>query len=304
MTESLNNSSIDPSLVVGNRQGTAEMLHAAMTEVIPILDMEDAESRRYTASAYIDRRVQELAQTDNGKPVGFAHGGTETFIGPQTAMIGAALMDKPYYLDDPKAYEAAVPTIKAGYDYYQDKLTPEKAYINAVIAGANYGQAVYFESYVGDLARRGAVSGDFIDEDAKEANSIADYKRVAVCQERAGVAHDTLLIFGVTSRLEGGYLESTDKDGSKQSEAHAFLVVTTHEGEQFIFDPTNPIVHKDKDGAIKNISPAIYSLNDPNADRQVVKLKQFDTAEDGTQAKSTRELTYYFGTMPIESRLS
>lgn len=295
----------DPSRLIGNTgRHPAEELHAAMADVVPINNLPE-EVAAEAFAAYVDARASELAKDDMGESVGnAARTEVDTFIGPNTMMLNSAWLDKAYHLDDNAAYAEAYPTFRTAYKNLLDRLGPEKGYINAAVAGVNTGQAVYFQSYRGDMAKRVYAVGDFVDDSATDVLSIARYKGVAICQERAAVAHNTLRIFGIDSKFESGYIRQTHEDGSFDQEKHAYVVVTNSENEKFLFDPTNPIVHRDSDGAIKGIQPAVYKINDPEADHQVVQLKEYVAAEDGSSTMRTQELTYYFGMTPPDERLS
>lgn len=264
-------------------------------EVTPLFELDETTAVE-AFHDFVARRIDELSVGEQQTSVGAAKGGTDEFIRPQTEMILSELLSRPYHMDDPSAYETAFPQIRNLYKQYVEKMSPEKSYLNAVIQGANFAQAVYFGSVVGNPHKRSEVSDDIVSDDPlPETFSIADFEHGAMCQERAGVVHNTLHIFGVESSFVAGDLSVNHEDGSTNSEPHAFLVITGSEGQKYILDPTNPVVYKDEEGQIKTFTPALYKLERGSEGRQHVTLAEFTLIDGAPQQSKTQKLTYSLG---------
>lgn len=284
----------DPSLQAGAvMPGHEDLLQNAMAEVVPLFALVEADSTA-AVSDYVTRREAELSQTDRRDSISILQGGTDTYIAPETAMIMSVMFAKPYYLDDKRAYEAAFPYIRSAYGVLREQLPENRAYLNAVIEGVNTGQAMYFGSIAGDPRQRMMLAADIIsDEDEDIAPlSVAEFKTSAMCMERAGVAHNGLLVFGVASNFEAGELGVKSDDGSVDTEAHAFLTITGTEGKRYIYDPTNPILVKNEDGGVIAIKPALYPLDTDENGQQEVQLREFTVRDGQTQETRSRTLVY------------
>lgn len=282
----------------GDAQVPAENveLRNAMNEVVPMFEIDQEQAETAAVSDYVQRRMGELSESDPGEAIGLVSGGTDKFIAPDTPMIMSALMSKPYYLNDPGAYEKAFPYIKRSYEGMVTSLSPERAYLNAVLNGVNFGQIQYFGSIAGDIDHRMAVAADFItDDDAEEVPvSIADFNTSAMCQERAGIAHNGLLIYGVESKFEVGSLGVKKDDGTVESEPHAFLTITGTSGNRSIYDPTNPILIKDETGEVVSVRPAFWKLSPDEKGQQEVQLREYTVTGGKPQESRNRTLIYTF----------
>lgn len=288
-------SGIDPSATITNLPAQSETLQQVAGEVLPTFGL-DQETGAAAFHDFAAQRVEQLSAEDPKKPIGAAYGGTDQFISPETGMILSGLFDKPYHLDDPRVYDVAFPRVREFYNKFQGKVSDEKAYVTAVIHGANYAQAEYFGSVVGDAANRGLVTADNVSDEGidQEDASIADFKQSAQCQERAGIVHNTLHMFGVKSELITGDLASEQQNGTHASEPHAFLVIDGSEGQQYIFDPTNPIIVRDESGKITSFKPALYPLDLDQQGQQRVEFTEFTDIDGQKQPAKTQTLTYSF----------
>lgn len=269
----------------------AEQRRTIMERVLPILELEGEEFDN-AVTAFVTARIDELPKHSSTPSISMVHGGTSEFIGPETAMVASGIMTRPYYLDDPKAYEASFSYVKKYYEQFKSKLPADRAYLNAVIAGTNYGQAQYFETYAGDPAARLRAMADIIDDDVPESSSIADFKKIAVCQERAGVVHNTLLILGIDSKFETGYMSVENEDGTVDREAHAFLTATNSAGERVLFDPTNPILIKDESGNVVSIAPTHFKMNDTTGMEVDGDIKERTIVDGKQEVTRSRRVTY------------
>jgi len=165
-------------------------------------------------------------------------------------------MGKDYKLDDPTIYDHIAPLLYTTYHKIFEKVggDPVRAYLNAAIRTAQYTQQVYFGSVAGNVKKRWQLLGDILDDDT-EVKSITDLKSVAVCSERAAVANNVLQILGFNPVLETGQL---DAEGTPQPEAHVFLFIQGSNGEEHLYDPTNPQPYYDSEGNLLETAPALY----------------------------------------------
>jgi hypothetical protein len=275
-----------------------ENMHAVMERVLPIFELE-GEDFDNAVHEFVAARTVELESHGTESSIGHHDGGTDKFIGPDTAMVGSMLMSKPYYMDDPSAYEIPFKNMKQYYDLYKTKLPTDRAYLNAAVNGVNLGQAQYFESIVGDPGAHRMVMADIIDFDDLDVStpdngSIADFKKVAMCQERTAVAHNTLKILGVDSRYETGYVSVMNEDGSEQGEPHGFVTFLNTQGGRVLFDPTNPVLVRNERSEITTISPFHFKIGDM-ADNKAHGVLVERTVTDGELVVTrSRELTYTF----------
>lgn len=296
-SDPMNNSpSYDPSLMTGDIVvDPLENQHEVMAKVLPMFELGD-EAFKLAVSEFVNKRVNELSVDAETKYVGYTGGGTEKFIGPHTPMMLSPLLTREYYLDDNAAYVASFEYVRQTYRKFlaRHPENPDKAYINAVLQGANLGQATYFESwYSTNLGARLDVSADIVSEEVPEV-SVADFKRIAACQERAGVAHNTLKIFGLSSRFEAGSVSVQNEEGGVYSEEHAFVSVKNIDGSKVIFDPTNPKYIKNKEGDIVNATASLYKMEDASASAFTGNLTESTRTDDGTNETRNREVTFTF----------
>jgi hypothetical protein len=306
---------------VSERAEQEASLRQTMAEIVPMFDMEP-EAGRDSFSTFVDRRIEELSSlpgddnldvSDPSKKIGLFYGGSDAFLPSDVEMVSTALTSRPYYLDDPNAYKQVFDSLSA---LYKEASRPDRdaqsVFFSAAVSATNVEQANYFGSTYGDEAGRQAVLEDIIDfSDSEEARriSIADLKGVAMCQERAGVAHNTLQILGFTSsKFVSGFLrdahehetimeESEEKGGGSTGTegAHAFVRFTGANGE-YIFDPTNPIIVRAENQAVLAIKPAIYKIEDPSSGVQEVGMIDRTVLADGSSVDRVRNVVYGLGT--------
>ncbi len=269
-----------------------EIRLAVMEQVLPIFELEGDEFDA-AAAVFVAQRSTELSEHDTSRTVGHDHGGTEEYISSETEMLSSTLFSRPYYLDDLSAYTTSFEIVKGDFENLKAKFSVDKAYLNAVIRGANAGQARYFKSIRGNLLEYSNILADVISDDEESPRiSIADLKRVAICQERAAVVHNTLQIFGIDSRFEAGDLSVKNEDGSVDSEHHAFITFSNNEGERYVFDPTNPVITKDGDGNIISLAPNLIKVQPDSPGHVVGTLKSYGITDGKRVETRKREITY------------
>lgn len=285
MTNELTNSS--PANLAAAYQ---EQLEQAMSVVVPMLGLE-SEAMQTELSTYVHQRVDELSPTSDTESVSLGQGGTERYINRDVEMAPGIFYVRPFKLDDTAAYEASIPYIAEAFSVLSDLEDAKRSYITAVLRGVNLGQAVYFESYEGSPSRHAKIT-DLLVDDNQEGLSISSFGDAAICLQRAAVAHNTLHIFGISSRLEVGKLSHTSDQGEEISEAHAFLTIIGSDGTKYIFDPSNPIKHVNEVGQTVYIEPAIYELNPDEEGRQMVSLAEYTIDGGVTKQTGSKTITY------------
>ncbi|MDB5168647.1 MAG: hypothetical protein JWO41_3 [Candidatus Saccharibacteria bacterium] len=279
----------DPTVIAAH-----ERLQASMADILPLFEL-DAETGAAAFHDYITQKSTELAVEDGGKTISAGSGGTDTFIGPETNLL-IGTMYRDFRMDDPKAYEASLSFIKQQFNDLKDKMPHDRAYMNAVIAGATVGQVDYFGSVGGSAEKMAKISADLISEDVAPYVSISEYGQAAMCNQRSAVVHNTLHLFGVGSRLELGNLGTINPDGSVTQEQHAFLTIQNSKGQRVIFDPTNPIAYRNEEGVATWVKPALYPVKLDEEGRQRVALDEIIVAGGKHERRTAHELVYTLDT--------
>lgn len=277
-------------------------LEHVMAQAIPLFEAEDDQAVTHFAE-FIDRRVDELSagSSEDKGAIGSEVLVEEGFIAEDRNMY-ISMLSKPVVMDDRTAYSTAAPYVKHFFADMPESLSQRAAYVNAVIRAANFGQAAYFKSYVGDFHQREQISGDFIsDEPSTGANSdvvsISDFEGAAMCLERAALVHNTLHIFGLRSTLVLGKMGdlAEGKDGIVR---HAFLVVEGSDGTKYLFDPTNPRTLKNTEGVIIQIEPNTAKLELDENGEQELQLAGYELNNDGEAVQTESHTLKYI--MPPE----
>lgn len=192
---------------------------------------------------FVTSRIAVLAEGTSRSTVTYDTCSFTDFIAPDRPIFPAddVLDQKPFVLDDPSAYELILSQVRTEYAKMVQKSAPDRALINAALKGSFYGQAKYFGSYKYD----GGPRLDRIEKGEESSTPGATSVRViggaAQCAERAAVAHNGLLMVGVSSKYCIGRLEKYNNGGQKVAmEAHAFLEVLGSDGSTVLYDPSNP----------------------------------------------------------------
>ena len=63
-------------------------------------------------------------------------------------------------------------------------------------------------------------------------------------------------------------------------------------GDEYIFDPTNPVTIKDEEGIVIDIYPAIYKVTEPDSDTVSGTLREFVRAGGEEREVRARQVTY------------
>lgn len=251
-------------------------LHRIQSELIPLLDLnKDGEAFQHKSQAFLDKRLAELHDTTVRPPDGTidaSKGNFRGFIMPDTEIFPFAI-GKGYRLDDDKIYAEVLPHLHRFYHHIvgsgEPDLDLEVAYFQAALYAAQYTQQSYFGSVhnkPGAFDKRDFLLLDLPEDEenqARASRSISEFKGVAMCTERAAVANNVLRVLGMKPVLELGELKIEEGP----SEPHSYLLVRDPKGRELIFDPTNPILVFDENGALTQTTPALYSAEDSLKER-------------------------------------
>ena len=266
----------------------------------------DDEAFESASQEFLHNRLAELTTGEHQEAIrADQNSSLQGFIQPDTQIFPEAL-GKGYRLDDLEIYSEALPYLRRFYTNILPQLgDPEKAFRNAVLFAAQNTQQSYFGSVhsgANALAAREMLTGDFMDDDAPDVRSIAKFKGVAMCAERAAVANNVLQVFGMQPVLELGKLQIDDK----HPELHAYLFIRDGKGEERVFDPTNPTLTFGTDGSLLQVNPAFYPAGDSltfrDPDTPIVATHR--TYEfDGEAKVIQKEETYRFSVGPFGQEL-
>ena len=236
--------------------------------LIPLLDLPEGE---YLTSigGFVQKRLTELESSPrtvqmldglHGNYQGFLHSDVE--VNP--AVFGAG-----FKIDDPAIYRDLFTRLR----YFQDvfKATAvgdDKDYEKAVFHAIQYALQDYFGNVVPSdagmkrreqMVWRGAVHAVGEEDQAYEPASIAEFKDIALCAERAAVANNMLQLLGFEPVMVSGKLERED---DTEPELHSFLVIRNCEGREMIYDPSNPIIVLNQEDKAAQMGPALYGTED------------------------------------------
>ena len=211
-------------------------------------------------------------------------------------------------MDDPAAYAKAFKWVKRQYAIGRenDPAGPARTtYMNAAIQGSVIGSLEYFGPHNGNDRSRMLIAGDIVGgDDAHNPMapvSIRDFGAAAKCVERAAVTHNTLRILGVDSRFNWGKLQLLGEGEVVKEEAHAWLTIKTDSGIHVLFDPTNPKLHKDKDGSVVWADPILRLVDtDRWMDGVDAEVPTYQADAGGSpQVISRHDVRYHYEESPF-----
>ena len=192
-------------------------------ELTPLLEITNHDEFTEQSQIFLEQRLAQLEATPTVPQIDASLGNFQGFIAPTTVVSPWAL-GKGYKLDDPSMYANLLPNMKSYYQAYAQVVDdPAKAYRNAALATAQHTQQSYFgnvHSGNGGGGARESLLDDYVDDESPAVRSIAEFKGVAMCAERAAVANNALQVLGVSPVLEMGSWESETHTSPEQ---HAYL---------------------------------------------------------------------------------
>ncbi len=232
----------------------------------------------FEVQKFIEERVEDLERntepTQISAPAGMSSGENcfySEHIHPETD-IRRSLMVEPFHLDDPKVYSVLIEVLQ---EYKQMGESLEK-----VIPGAvQHTLTEYFGNPFGtsttETKNREFYSKRAVPEKGPVSLVELKGKNIAVCAEKASLAHNLFRFLGFDS-----YLVLSQKCELKEGEKeplHAYNIIKRGD-KYFLFDPTNPGTSEHKaTGKIERYHPAIYAISE----------EQFEEIEKGNTVKIT-----------------
>lgn len=257
-----------------------------------IIEEKDAIKQQAQRQEFIDKRIASLSKEVKNIPsvIAIFTRKQDDFILPETRVQRHILMPG-FYINDPEIYKIFMKYIVQEYPKYKGTGLSGTVFLPVI-----YTLGEYFGNYYGTQHTEERNRQFYYQQ--SESIDIAECKgkQLAVCAEKATVAHNLLKIFGIDSHL----IISPNCHINSERGAHAYIVFTTPKGK-FIFDPTNSVLVEDKDDHVKHIFPAIYKISDQeyqyimSNDGNQVSIQHYDQIVDGTkyQQKEAQQRKYW-----------
>ncbi len=287
----------------GSDSTGVETLRKAMSEILPLFDLPEAEFMG-EEKRYVSSRVEFLSAQSRVDYIAYETS-VEEFISPTTdidAHFSEGIFDlRPFRLDDAAMYTGLLPALKTRYArYLKDGRNPEDAFFTVAVLGAEEVQRRYFGNKIGQQNSGKIV--DILSEDIGDNSqqepfvSISALKDSPMCLQRAVVEHNLLKVLGVDSTLTKGTLTFQLEDKEPKTEHHAFLIVNNENGDPRIIDPQNPILKKRiaQDGTVSLIGASTRSIPiTPGKNHyESVGVHEVIVGSDGSETRSQVRLNY------------
>lgn len=218
-----------------------------------IVDIQDEQEQELAMQKIIDERLAELQQESPEKQKDF---GTKDvmgkFIHPETEIIKRYGFDT-LKLNDPDVYKVLLEAFSAYHKTW--KIDTKQIVMQSVdrALGLYFGNAYTNDHTVSENIRF------YIDHGDPENINLSELKgkRIAVCSEKASLAHNYLKFLGVDSHLISS-LNCKLTEGNNDS--HAYNLISTKNGE-FLYDPSNPVIIRDAQDEILTTDAAVYPIS-------------------------------------------
>lgn len=223
-----------------------------------IVLIQDPQERQKRTNAFIQQRVSRLTKQSVERDV--AEGIIRDFIHPKTVLRPNAEYPG-FNLDDPSAYTILFDTIrefKEDPDWQKKPIDSSYAvhitllkYFGGVSKDTmpDYKTIYKYLSTIKQESRRHGIDFDSISIPINYFKN----NRIGHCLERSAMAHNLFTFLGVESILILGGLQEPEPIG------HAFIL-TRQGDEHFIFDPMNPIIYFNNQGARINSYPSNHRI--------------------------------------------
>lgn len=253
-----------------------------LVQIDGLLQIQDKTKRDALISVFIDNRLKTLTESTVPREFFMWGGSMRGFIHPGSD-IRPSLFSYPFHVDDPEIYRLLFDVlIKFERDpELQDWTLRDKVpYAILETIGKYFGK------------NWGAENTDYYNQEFYNSRTGDDEvhlielkdKGIAVCSEKAATAQNLLTFLGYQSELilsSRCRLKSIDEEDQTN---HVYNLITREE-DHLIFDPTNPILVRNKDDSIREIEPAFYSINQDEYTRLIkggqVRVIHNDATWDG-----------------------
>ena len=227
-------------------------------EIQSFLSIENLEMQKEIIQKFIEKRLQQLQKECPEKQKTLSLTGSKAegqFILPDTEIKRSWIVDG-FKINDPEIYNVLLQTFGKFYKHWNN---PNLRSITG--HAITYSLIDYFGNYISTQNTEAKNREFYSDHTTSDSQTInlkeLKGKNLAVCAEKASVAHNYLKFLGVDSHI----IFSDNCKLGEAEEGHAYIIFSTKNGN-FIFDPTNPILVEQSDGKINAINPAIYKISE------------------------------------------
>jgi len=206
---------------------------------------------------FIKERVKNLE--DNTKPVEISAWQNcfySEYIHPESK-ITVNFMVEPFHLDDPEIYSILIEAL-GKYKRQKEDISVEDIIPTAV----QHAITEYFGNPFADdqteKEHRDFYLKRSLAPEEKPPLSVKELKgkRIAVCAEKASLAHNLFKFLG----FEAFLILSTKGKLAEKEEFHAYNIIKK-DGKYFLFDPANPsVTRSETTGRVEGYSPALYQI--------------------------------------------
>ncbi len=259
--------------------------------------IEDSGMRQQATQYYINKRLQELAseKSESQATISLASNTAKSdFIQADTEVKRSLLVDG-FNINDPAIYDELLKSF-ANFHHQWNKPNMRSIVGPSII----YALGNYFGNHISTDATESKNREYYMDRSSVDSETInlqeLKGQKLAVCAEKASVAHNYLKFLGINSHL----IFSTDCKLGDSNDGHAYICFATKNGK-FIFDPTNPAITENADGSINSVNPAIYKISDEDyehllkRDGQQVTVQHSNQVFDGKEYKPKEPAVRVYG---------
>jgi hypothetical protein len=224
-----------------------------------LMAADEAQFENAAVDFVIDRvgdLTYEAPRTDG--PIHRYQGPHDVFLGHETE-VRPMPEGTGFYVDDANTYMLTLKHMRELRDPEGAALSRTE-YVGRALQAVQAMEGEYFDNLqpseeqglIRNLAMlQGAIPGS----PYVRPSSISELKDVALCTERAALAHNSLKILGVRSKLIFGGMEV---EGKKF--AHTFVEVEDGQNGSMIFDPMNPWLTINESRELIGVEPSVTPL--------------------------------------------
>jgi hypothetical protein len=276
-----------------------ENIDESLADIQLILNIEDHETQEKAMDILIEKRLHELLKEAPVKQkqlstISLSNETQSDFIHSETEIKRNMMVDG-FKINDTEIYKILLKTISEFYKKW-DKPPIKSVIFNSIVIALGK----YFGNYYDEGDTNNANQQLYLahsNQDSEEINlKELKEKRVAVCAEKASVAHNYLKFLGYDSHL----VFSNNCKLGESNDNHAYICLSGKNGK-FIFDPTNPVIISNLKNEVSSISAALYKISDEEfnhiirRDKQKVSVMHFDQVYNGKEYKPKEEQIRIYG---------
>ncbi len=259
-----------------------DKLEEIMVDLETIIEIEEPETQKQAIQVFIEKRLEELEKEVSEKQSILSLVGNKAedqFIHPETEIKRNWMFDG-FNVNDPEIYTVLLENFGKFYKHW-NKPNPRSIIGHSII----YALSEYFGNHF-SVENTNARNCEFYKDHTTTDSRTVDLaelkeKSLAVCAEKATVAHNYLKFLGMDSYV----IFSDNCKLGDSNDGHAYIIFSTKNGK-FIFDPTNPILIEDSEGKINSVNPALYKIPEEdfnhllNRDNNQITVQHIDQKLD------------------------